>query len=335
MTADDTPGLAIGLRERYRDIVLDRWPVIVAPQADELLSSWVHRLAYANGVAPRAFASVLGLGRGMWSASLDVRLPTNVVTLLNARTGVSPQQLMTMSLAQSPLKPLLLPLRGKGLRRTSTWLQFCSRCLICDEQPYFRWQWRLATRVSCLDHGCGLRDRCPSCRSRIAVFDQNELVPQHFCACCGFDLRRAPNVSVSAAARRLDRCIDDICRLEAITGSINKSNLVPHLLSMPTFAGINSPTPLSGLSTSARVRCFERLVGRPLDWLLVDDNLEAAHWRRLILSVGGHGPLVGLLTNALERRRLRTKRRAMAAKLSDVLAAYVRIMEGPRRSRPR
>ena len=33
-------GLAIGIRERYRDVVSDQWPVIVAPQPDELLSSW-------------------------------------------------------------------------------------------------------------------------------------------------------------------------------------------------------------------------------------------------------------------------------------------------------
>lgn len=31
------------------------------PQPDELLSSWLHRLAYANGVAPRAFAKQLGV----------------------------------------------------------------------------------------------------------------------------------------------------------------------------------------------------------------------------------------------------------------------------------
>jgi hypothetical protein len=335
MKGDDAPGLAIGLRERYRDLVSDRWPVIVAPQPDELLSSWVHRLAYANGVAPRAFAPVLGLGPGMWSACLDVMLPADVVTLLNARTGVSAQQVTEMSLAQSPLRPLLLPLRGKGLRGTSTWLQFCSRCLFTDEQPYFRRQWRLATRISCPHHCCGLRDRCPSCRSRIAVFDQIELVPQHVCACCGFDLRRAPKITVSAAARRLDRCIDDICKLEAIAGSLINSNLIPHLLSVPTVAGTYSPTPLTGLSTSARVRCFERLVGRRLDWLVVDDNVMAAHWRRSILSVGGHRPLIALLTDALERRYLRTRRRAPAAKLSDVLGAYVQIMEGPRRPRPR
>ena len=65
MTADArTP--AISIRERYGDVVSDLWPVTVMPQPDELLSSWLHRLAYANGVAPKAFARVLGLNPGMW-----------------------------------------------------------------------------------------------------------------------------------------------------------------------------------------------------------------------------------------------------------------------------
>ncbi|NRP21985.1 hypothetical protein LPJGGPFB_05244 [Ensifer adhaerens] len=224
MTICDGPGLAIGIGERYRDVVSDRWPSVVAPQHDELLSSWVHRLAYANGVAPRAFARVLGLSPGMWSATLDPRLPVYVARLLHARTGLSLRKLSVMPMKSSPLKQLLLPLRNDGRRGSSTWLQFCPRCLADDAQPYFRQRWRFATQVSCLIHGCGLRDRCPCCASRIAPFDQVELVPQHFCAGCGFDLRRAPNIVVRAPARRLDRCINDICRMEAITGSLTRGN---------------------------------------------------------------------------------------------------------------
>jgi hypothetical protein len=61
MTTVDAHAPAISILERYRDVVSDRWPVAVAPQPDELLSSWLHRLAHTNGVAPRAFARVLGL----------------------------------------------------------------------------------------------------------------------------------------------------------------------------------------------------------------------------------------------------------------------------------
>ncbi|MBB5536420.1 TniQ family protein [Rhizobium giardinii] len=247
MTAIDAHAPTISIRERYRDVVSERWPVIVTPQHDELLSSWLHRLAYANGLAPRQFARVLGLHAGMWSASLDLKLPADVENLLRAHTGISPQRLSAMMLARSSLKPLLLPLRSSGRRDSSTWLQFCSRCLAEDAHPYFRRRWRLA-QASCATHRGGLRDRCPSCHSRIAVFDQSELVPQHYCVYCGFDLRRASKVPMSLPATRLDRCINDICRLEAITGSLRSGMLVQRLLRMPSVSGSFPTASLSSLS---------------------------------------------------------------------------------------
>ena len=290
MMAIDALGLAVGIRERYRDVVSEKWPVIVTPQADELLSSWLHRLAFANGIAPQPFARVLGLTAGMWSASLDLKLPADVATLLQTHTGISRHQLSAMSLTGSPLKPLLLPLRNNGRRDSSRWLQFCSRCLAEDAQPYFRRRWRLAIRVCCSKYGCGLRDRCPSCRSRVAAFDQAELVPQHHCARCGYDLRRASIVGVGPAAKRLDRCIDDICRLEAITGSLSSGTFVRRLRGMPSIAGIYATSSLTSLSTPVRIRCVERLTMRSSDWLTVDDDVVVTHWRRLILSAGGHLP---------------------------------------------
>lgn len=333
MMAVDGLGLAIGIRERYRDVVSDRWPVIVAPQRDELLSSWLHRIAFANGIAPRPFARVLGLTAGMWSASLDLRLPADVATLLHAHTGISQHQLSAMSLTGSPLKPLLLPLRNNGRRDGSTWLQFCSRCLAEDTQPYFRRRWRLATRVSCSKHGYRLRDRCPSCRSRIAAFDQTELVPQHHCVRCGYDLRRASTIAVSPATGRLDRCADDICRLESMTGSLS-STLVRRLLTVPNIAGIYPRRPLISLSTSVRIRCFERLANRPTDWLTIDDDVVVAHCRRSILLAGGHGPLIEGLADALEQRRqgsIAGYRCMPTAELSALLGAYAQVMERARR----
>ncbi|MGX9120848.1 TniQ family protein [Mesorhizobium sp. BHbsci] len=71
----NSPGFAVEIRERYRDAVRDRWPVTIDPQPDELLSSWLHRLAIANGIAPRPFAGVLGLGGGLRFAGSMSRLP--------------------------------------------------------------------------------------------------------------------------------------------------------------------------------------------------------------------------------------------------------------------
>ena len=202
-------GIAIELRERYHDVVGDRWPVAVAPQADELLSSWLHRLALANGVAPRAFGDIVSGAGGMWSARLDLRLPQALAAWLSARTGLASDEISVLAMSDNAMAPLWLPQRETAHRRRSTWLQFCALCLADDRVPYFRRCWRLASRVSCFRHGCGLRDRCPACRGGLAPFAQADLAPQHIGARCGFDLRAAARISVAATARRLERSIND------------------------------------------------------------------------------------------------------------------------------
>ncbi|MEY9643995.1 Zn ribbon nucleic-acid-binding protein [Bradyrhizobium elkanii] len=197
-------GFAIEIRERYQDVVADRWPAAVDPQPDELLSSWLHRLAIANGVAPQAFAGVLGLCGGMWSARLDLRLLQDLAAWLGARTDVAPEAISAMAMSDGALVPLWLPLRETARRSRSTWIQYCPLCLADDRAPYFRRSWRLASRISCFTHSCGLRDRCPACRAGIAPFAQTELVPQYVCVRCGFDLRGAAKISVEAVARRLE-----------------------------------------------------------------------------------------------------------------------------------
>jgi hypothetical protein len=320
-------GFAIEVRQRYRDVVRDRWPLAVAPQPYELLSSWLHRLAIANGVAPRSFAGVLGLGVGMWSARLDLRVPSDIADLLRCHVGVCSETISAMTLASSAPWPLL-PLRQHGDRNRSTWLQFCPRCLAGDEAPYFRRHWRLATRISCFEHGSGLRDRCPACRGGIAAFDQAELVPQHFCARCGFDLRKAPKASAKVSARQLERSIDDIIRLEATKGWLKKSDLFSRLLRAPMVAGVRSARMLTNLSSSARIRCFERLADKPDDWLVAGDDTAAAHWRRRILVAGGHSRLIARLADVMERHHGSfSLGRAPDADLAKLLEAYAGLTE--------
>lgn len=118
-----TAGFFIELRERYRDVVADRWPVVADPEPDELPSSWLHRLAIANGIAPRVFGEVLGLGDGMWSPRLDGRLPDALVARLGARTGVARETISAMATTDGAPASLLLPLRAAARRNRSTWIQ--------------------------------------------------------------------------------------------------------------------------------------------------------------------------------------------------------------------
>ena len=227
-------GFAIEIRERYRMLLGIVGLPPPSPQPDELLSSWLHRLAIANGVAPRAFAGVLGLGGGMWSPRLDVRLPHELAAWLGVRTGVPPEAISAMAMTEGALAPLLVAVaRDRACRSRSTWLQFCALALPTIALPIFGDRWRLASRVSCFRHGCGLRDRCPACRGGMAPFAQTDLIPHYVCARCGFDLRGAARISVEAAARRLERSIDDFCKAEIAKRSPAIHEWVARLLRVP------------------------------------------------------------------------------------------------------
>lgn len=73
--------------------------------------------------------------------------------------------------------------------------KYCPHCLASDEEPYWRFTWRLAYYKLCPAHEIELVDRCPSCyrrvypvRGPIGLFLRAASV---LCVCqfCGFDLR--------------------------------------------------------------------------------------------------------------------------------------------------
>ena len=321
-------GFAIEIRERYLDVVGDRWPAAPSPQPDELLSSWLHRLAIANGVAPRSFAGVLGLGGAMWSPRLDVRLPHELAAWLGVRTGVPPEAISAMAMTEGALAPLLLPLRETACRSRSTWTQFCASCLAEDRAPYFRRSWRFASRISCFRHGCGLRDRCPACRGGIAPFAQKELIPHYVCARCGFDLRGAARISVEAAARRLERSIDDLCKAEIAKRSPAIHEWVARLLRVPVTVGLGKGRPLANLPASARIHCFERLARKADEGLLIAAAGETVgRRRRMAPGPGGRDGLIARFVNVVDGRQgppRFVRAQPAGLDLATLLAAYAR-----------
>ncbi|WP_287333104.1 TniQ family protein [Mesorhizobium sp.] len=306
----------------------------IAPQPDELLSSWLHRLAVANGVAPRSFAGVLGLGEGMWSPRLDLSLPESISHLLHHHAGIEREELAAMTLMHGQLSRLLLPSRQTGHRRRSTWLQFCPQCLASDAAPYFRRRWRLAINISCRLHGCGLRDRCPSCGSGIAAFDQPNLNPQHYCTTCHFDLRTAAKVSMKAATRRFERCVHDMLRLEAAKGILSRSSLISRLLNLPAAVDPGSARSLINLAAATRIRCFDQAAQHHEHLATGNEGKDIILWRQRILAAGGLAASLQPLCRWMETRVLvedEAPRRKIAVQgigLSELIGAYRRVNIG-------
>jgi hypothetical protein len=227
-----------------------------------------------------------------------------------------------------------LPLRwSKGKRIQATWLQFCPLCLAEDETPYFRRRWRRASVMTCRRHGRALLDRCPSCGDGLAPFEPRVLLPQHHCAHCGFDLRDAGSPGMRQATRRSAELIDDLVRLEAAKGFLDKSALIMRVLTLPALEERPRADRLTRLSTAERIRCIARLEGRLTRHLGVDPDPTIASWRRSIIAGGEVAPVFESLPRLLKRRspvgsdaRSKTRHRgseADAVGLHSLLSAYV------------
>ena len=256
-------GISVTPAQRYESAAGSRWPVSIMPAPGELLSSWLHRLAYANGVPPRYFGAFLGAPGENWSARLDRALPDRILHLLREHTRIPLEDIAALPVALDPLARLRLPLRpgpqpicAPGMQ--ATWLQFCPACLAEDETPYFRRGWSLATRVSCFRHGCRLRDRCPSCGRGLAPFRQKRLVPHQICAVCGAALCKRTRPATDGV-RRLERLIDDLLRLHAAGHRIGEGRSLPDLLGSASFQSGEKRVSIARLPHRDRYQLFGQL----------------------------------------------------------------------------
>lgn len=172
----------------------------------ESLSSWLHRLAQANGLHdPLRFV----FGEHYRAVSQIEKLlvgPTYLADLANA-TGRTVDELQMMVFFSQP-SPIS---RGKqfnfkswllrGMGRTTPHV-VCPTCVNEDSSPYWRKSWRLSVIVDCLVHGTPMVEKCDECGRKFALCGR-AVFPLSCCAWCGASIRyttskaqpkRAPSV---------------------------------------------------------------------------------------------------------------------------------------------
>ena len=197
-------------------------PAHPKPLPDELLSSWLTRLAISNSTRCYSFVnSMLCYPNEIWARDIDRSAREDLLELLSIKTPTSIQQLRQMTLSYYDGKIVdnvkydrhcqwILEIGVYHRKRKRAGLQFCPHCLKDDPLPYFRKEWRLSFVTFCERHSCLLRDCCPSCKSSIAyhrlgsfrkVFIPNMLVST--CFHCHFDLRQSKPESIDRKARGL------------------------------------------------------------------------------------------------------------------------------------
>ena len=321
----------------YGNEVGQGWPVVVPPAPGELLSSWLHRLALANGVPPQYFGQVLGVAGGDWSAKLDRDLPGRVLDLLVERTRLPVEDIDGLALISDPLARLRVrQITRTGDDHTSTArvnrLQYCPACLKEDHAPFFRRGWTLATRVSCIRHGCRLRDHCPTCRGDITPSRQNRLLPQHFCVWCDADLRK-PTLPAEYDVLRLERLIDDLLRMHIAGHGRHGKTSLAETLGAACFTFNGEPTSISRLPHRVRYVLFRQLTDGMMPLKKRSEHPAIVLWTRIALAAPKHSDLVASLRAEITSQITpRAKTRSKNPDLAGLQLAIIRLHSNRRAS---
>lgn len=161
------------------------WPLRPAPQPDELLTSWIARLAHVLGLRPGNLIEIIW-PEGCDFTTLDWAAEPGLLTFLAARTDQPADVVAALQLKLGAESSEFLHQNWNGAA-----LQFCPACL-SEPVPYFRRSWRLAFWCVCDVHRLALLDACSQCGSAVRLED---LFPadRGICLCrnCGQDLSRS------------------------------------------------------------------------------------------------------------------------------------------------
>lgn len=192
------------------------WCVRPLPAENELLSSWLHRLALANAISDHTLCRHMFGDAPIWNRDIDRCVPDHLLPTLSRWTGVAVGRLEEMKLAHFLGKmtarfarvgncPWLLPLGVYHRIRLRRGLQFCPACLRSGPADAL-WVWRLAWATACPVHHTDLLEGCPSCGS---PYIPHRMAPSLFgracCPHCGFDVARAAAADAEEPAVEFER----------------------------------------------------------------------------------------------------------------------------------
>jgi hypothetical protein len=251
------------------------WPIHLKPRPNELLSSWMIRLAHAHGYKTERMCRMLfGRDHALWSRDVDRLAPEAVLRKLAEITGTDLERSRSTTIeaysgylsghiSVGGHSPWIVPLYVYHRRRTAPGLMYCPWCLQSDEVAFYRRTWRLAFVTVCTAHGTTLCDTCPHCTSAVIPhrvdIGRSGATPRDrsFIRCwkCGF------NLSSAVAAKCDDQLLVFTRKLETVvdSGFVHWDGN-PSLHSMPYFAGLRVLARFAAKEERARQGPIETLI---------------------------------------------------------------------------
>jgi hypothetical protein len=288
------------------------WPLRPRVGGDELLSSWLRRVAATYGIAPRTFRTKVPCGHSFDDADLEMPAaglaflarvyrcalpegPGHAFPELAGAMLVPPAGYLIArddhnvqaALARTDGMLLRDPERGR-----SPVLQFCPRCLAEYPDPVFRKDWRLAHVCACPDHGVRLHDRCPGCGARVDLLSGRKAVHEPQCHRCAYVLRLAPVTPAAMLTLITQKRLAALFDFMVNRGAPGKDweRLVSRVRTLPVRTRFSAHVrDLGRLSGGLRARLFADLDTERLVAAVVGPGTRAQdRWHRAILR--GHKP---------------------------------------------
>jgi hypothetical protein len=215
------------------------WPVRYKPLSDELLSSWLVRIAHGHGLKVQTFCNLIfGNRLQVWNRDIDRLGPTWLIESLAQHTATTPERasMTTLRMYEGILYhkfkssghlQWLQSLSMYHRTREGYGQQFCPACLALDPVVYFRKSWRTAIKTMCIEHQCLLVDRCHNCNAAVSFhrIDMgkgawNEAASMRLCHSCGYDLALTQTKSPPCYESR--EALSWLC---ALVGEVDKASL--------------------------------------------------------------------------------------------------------------
>lgn len=182
---------------KFNELKNENFTIIPIPLEDEILSSWIVRVAYAHKTHPHTFVNQYLNYRpySFFLSECDLTLDEAMINTIDkkCRYKIDVRSLMLTTYAGYVQENIY----DNNPTIFFTHQKYCPICLREDKVPYFRKKWRVVFYNMCHKHSCYLYEHCPSCKSKLDISKMhNNKLPYTHCHECGFELKRGRNLSV-------------------------------------------------------------------------------------------------------------------------------------------
>ncbi|HEY3326136.1 MAG TPA: TniQ family protein [Novimethylophilus sp.] len=220
------------------------WPIHPKPYPDELLSSWLMRIAIQFRFNLNSLCRQLLESNHAAPREIDRVYSDTLIKRLAEGTG-QPQEIVREATLVEDEGYVYLN-RHHGMNHwifpTTTFekmahhgLAYCPECLAADAEPYYRKSWRYAFNPVCPVHRRFLKQACPGCEAPFIYFAM-DMIPHdrimHHCLQCGHWLGDWP---AESADPRLIDCLFNI-QASLAAGIARNTFELPNCGSIPAIA---------------------------------------------------------------------------------------------------